>query len=124
MGVDKIDRYKTNELTIVQIFGLSAYCATPNGVHLISNKWGWQEIGYISDEYVVTSPSKSVAVKSILCMLISRQLIVLTGTDMSPKEAEEYKKQNYSLHRCVFVGTTKNSPSIVWQFIRNPLSKL
>eukprot|EP00026_Physarum_polycephalum_P011925 Phypoly_transcript_12175.p1 GENE.Phypoly_transcript_12175~~Phypoly_transcript_12175.p1 ORF type:complete len:184 (+),score=7.04 Phypoly_transcript_12175:194-745(+) len=43
-----------------EVYGMSAYCTTKSGIHLTTKIWGWHELGYKSNEYILQCPEKTV----------------------------------------------------------------
>jgi hypothetical protein len=43
---------------------MSAYCTTQSGIILTTKKWSWQELGYKSNEFIITI-NNNTQIKSI-----------------------------------------------------------
>lgn len=49
---------------------MSAYCTTTAGIYLTTQKWGWNELGYKSTEYIINLTPDKVFTKDILNSII------------------------------------------------------
>jgi len=82
------------------IDGISAYCTTSAGVYLTTGVWQLQELGYKSDEYVVSTNNEQKLTKLL------------------PHEIQYYLDNHYTVQKCMFVSADKEMPSVIWNFIK------
>jgi len=83
-----------------EVCGMSAYCTTLAGIYLTTKKWGWYELGFKSNEYIINSPVNTIT------------------KNLTNEEVDQYISQQVPLCRCMFVGITKeDEENVVWRFI-------